>query len=262
MMSIDYRTGSDTHMECYFTNLLSHPSGEVSYVGEKDGCPVFVCVDCGLIFCPKVSYDEYVEIYREPRRYFEVSVSVGYASFEERFEHDYSVAEVRVRNLFEWRKPEEKTVLDVGCGNCALIRRLQECDFEVRGVDLDSWSVQCAAHLVEDLAVDICDVSTLSLKDEFDVIMFTDSFEHLLNPLRVVERVRGLLRQGGLVVIEMPNVDSDGWAKEKIDWRHVKPLEHPFLYARRHVEALFERVGMRVVGVVHTIPGRVVLYLR
>lgn len=239
------------------------------HVGRKDGGEVFECDGCGLVFVPKTDPQGYLSLYSDPGRYYAESVSIGYQSFSERFEHDRAIAEVRVKNM---RRALDRgcyrgmSVLDVGCGNCALTCLLVAEGFSATGVDLDGWSYRQskACGLLPD-CVESKHLDFIDYDDDarFDVIMFTDSFEHFLYPLSYAEKCRNMLNSGGMAVLEMPDTDCAGWQSESIRWRHVKPKEHPFLYNEGHVRCLFEeRCGMCVERVIHTIPGRVVYYVR
>jgi len=255
-----------TAPRCYFDGddfklSLPHNRGDVELIGKLEDGDVFECRDCGLVFSPKQDKASYLSLYSDPGRYFDTSVSVGYDSFEDRYAHDFMVSEVRLRNLTQ-RLDGEKTALDVGCGNCALIGRLQQIGLKMFGVDLDTFSVNKGLQRVLPVEIQIGDYLDVQFPIKFDVILFTDSFEHLLYPSSYVQRTAKLIAPGGIIVIEMPDTDCDGYRKDPLHWRHVKPKEHPFLYQQHHIESLFDPYGFKVVDVVYTIPGRVIYYLR
>lgn len=253
---------------CYFDDAdwaksLPHHGKGVACLGPSDGGEVFECLDCGLVFSPKTSKEEYIKLYSDPGRYFKTSVSVGYHSFEERYAHDYAVGEVRLRNLIQRMRPSvDATALDVGCGNCALIARLREIGLDAYGADLDSWSVNRGLDQVGGAEIQIGDFLDLQFDRRFGVVLFTDSFEHFLWPSSYVRRAISIVAPKGMIVIETPDTDCDDYRKSRIGWRHVKPREHPFLYQQHHIESLFGPHGFKVIDVVYTIPGRAIYYLR
>jgi SAM-dependent methyltransferase len=255
-------------VECYFQSLMPHEGGAVSYVGDRDGGSVFMCDECGLVFVPKTDPEQYKRLYTDPGRYYHESVSIGYETFPDRFEHDRQIAEVRIKNLRRaiGNNGKPVRVLDVGCGNCALTESLMGEGFNARGVDLDWWSFRQsrAFKLVHTELEHTCgDFIDYDEREKFDAIMFTDSFEHFLYPQSYAGKAERMLNDGGLAVLEMPDTDSEGWRAERIRWRHVKPREHPFLYNEGHVRCLFEDgCGMEVERVIHTIPGRAVYFVR
>ncbi len=251
--------------ECYFREMLPHKNGQLTFLGTKHDQGVFRCPECGLVVSPKYSKEDYLKLYKSLGEYFKESVGVGFKDFGDRFAHDYEVSEVRWHNLKRHLRPDEKRVLDVGCGNCALMRRLKVEEMEPVGVDLDMWSLCQAAHMMKDMgSLNLVNTDFLDLPSNgaFDVVMFTDSFEHFLYPSSAAQHAVEHLKENGLIVIEMPDTDCDGFADQGINWRHVKPKEHPFLYTRHHVDALFKPFEMQVVTQISTIPGRSVYFLR
>lgn len=251
---------------CPFFDKLPHENGgTLMAIGIKDGRAVLRCPSCGLVVCPQRDAEEYIKRYSTPGRYFEDRVSQGYSGFKDRFKHDYTISEVRAKNIVQQLSYGCKglgPVLDVGCGNCALLNRLKSMGFQVSGVDLDPWMLTKASDFVPGVKMYCGDFLEMpAANGQFGVILFVDSFEHFLDPSKAVSRVDALLCADGKVVIEMPDIDSEVWDGMDMNWIHMKPLEHPFLYGARHIGALFNEVGIVIVNIVYTIPGRVMYFL-
>lgn len=247
-------------MRCILKHILPHGSAGFELLGSKDGERVWHCKACGLITCSIAGREQYLDLYKKDARYFEL-VGAGYASFEDRFQHDYGVSEVRLRNILRWTTAA-KTLLDVGTGNGAFLQRCVEAGFKCHGVDLNAWMLKKASVLVPKAVLRCGEITELEFDTTFDVITFIDVFEHVLDPLNYVKRIRELLSKGGLVVIETPDTESDGWKKQGVQWTHCKPHEHPFLYNEKHISTIFATVGLTLVSMVFTIPGRCTYYLR
>ena len=255
----------DGEMICFFAEMIDHGSTKPMFrVGTKDERQVFECSTCGLVHCPQPSEEEYLKLYTDGERYYNMSVGVGYDNFGLRFDHDYKIAEVRAKNLRNRLRNDEEEILDVGCGNGALVRRLSKLGIlHAYGIDIDPWTVEHAKQHSPLLHIRCRNFLDGDLHGEtFDAVLFTDSFEHFLRPLTAVRTILGLLRKDGLVVVEMPDTGSAGWWEERLDWCHMKPLEHPFLYNSNHVAALFKHIGMKIVDTIYTIPGRATYYIR
>lgn len=252
---------------CIFLDKLPHENGgALVAIGMKDGRIVLRCRGCGLVVCPQPDAEEYVKRYSTPGRYFKDWVSKGYRDFKDRFKHDYVISEVRAKNIVEQIYHGCQglgPVLDVGCGNCALMNRLKGMGFVVSGIDLDPWMLSKASEVVPGVKMYCGDfLETPEGNGQFGVVLFIDSFEHFLTPTAVVKRVDSLLRANGKVVIEMPDIDSNLWKESmELSWVHIKPLEHPYLYSLRHIGALFGEVGIVPTDIVYTIPGRIMCFL-
>ena len=109
--------------------------------------------------------------------------------------HDQVVA------LFE-RFPKGR-VLDMGAGEGALSRRLQEAGFEVRALDLMPERFRAAG-----IACDRGDLNrTMPYRaDSFDYLCGVELIEHLEDPFDFIRECRRILRPGGKLVLTTPNM--------------------------------------------------------
>ncbi len=103
-----------------------------------------------------------------------------------------------------------RRVLDIGCGagdNAALLKqKLPQC--EVFGITRSEAEAERArAYMVKCWVGNIEGEIPPYLKEErFDCLIFSHVLEHLRDPADVVARLSQLLRNGGQVVIAVPNV--------------------------------------------------------
>jgi 2-polyprenyl-3-methyl-5-hydroxy-6-metoxy-1,4-benzoquinol methylase len=100
-------------------------------------------------------------------------------------------------------------VLDVGCAEGDVARRLQELGNRVSGLDRDEEAAEKARVDLENVIV--ADLDTSSLRDHFDaasfdVVLLADVLEHLKEPSRALRDATTLLRDGGRLVLSVPNV--------------------------------------------------------
>lgn len=98
-----------------------------------------------------------------------------------------------------------KSVLEIGCGSAFMGPGFESLGVSYRGVDVDSESVALANNNglevycvpAEELA---CHVVS---QRQYDLVLSSNTFEHLANPPRVFHNLRGLSR--GIIVIVVPN---------------------------------------------------------
>ena len=100
-------------------------------------------------------------------------------------------------------------VLDVGCADGDVGRLLQETGNRVSGLDRDEEAAEKARADLERVVV--ADLDTCSLLDHFDaasfdVVVLADVLEHLREPARALRDATELLREGGRLVLSVPNV--------------------------------------------------------
>ncbi len=108
------------------------------------------------------------------------------------------------------RVPKQAHVLELGCGNGAMSQLLSEfCQAKVVGVDQDEQALMQAAqhcHRTYLLDLELPDSLAVFAPQSFDVITLVDVLEHLRDPAALLQRLKPLLRDGGLVLMSVPNV--------------------------------------------------------
>ncbi len=93
-------------------------------------------------------------------------------------------------------------ILDLGCGDGALTRKLLEFDVEVLGVD--SSSEQIAAAKSKGLNAIVCDGHCLDFDNEFDAVMSNAALHWMSkDPDAVIRGIFNALKPGGRLVAEM-----------------------------------------------------------
>lgn len=95
-------------------------------------------------------------------------------------------------------------VLDVGCGNGFLLRRLKEKGCQVEGIDLDDDLVEFGRKVLG-YQVTRQNIEDFQPASRYDAIVMTDVLEHLAAPGPVLRKLRELLVPAGLLVVKVPN---------------------------------------------------------
>lgn len=134
------------------------------------------------------------------------------------------------------------SLLDVGCGNGTFLRLATLCGWDALGVDPDSKAVSTATR--SGLNVYLGGVEQFKGEAErFDVITLNHVIEHVHDPLSLLETCHALLKPGGQLWIETPNIDSFGHLYFGADWRGLEAPRHLVLFNRRTIHSAFSRVG-------------------
>jgi 2-polyprenyl-3-methyl-5-hydroxy-6-metoxy-1,4-benzoquinol methylase len=107
--------------------------------------------------------------------------------------------------------PPGSSVLDLGCGQGAVVALLNDRGFAARGIDASPEQVALAQRVAPG-AVEEADVFDF-LSDchaRFDAILAIDLLEHLTRSevLRVLSAAESSLRAGGVFIARMPNAGS------------------------------------------------------
>lgn len=103
---------------------------------------------------------------------------------------------------------EDKDVLEVGCHTGYFTELLQNNRCKIVGIEIDPKAASKAKQFAKKVLVgDIEDENLLSQIDQrFDVILFMDVLEHLVDPWEILKSTKALLKRNGFVIITIPNV--------------------------------------------------------
>jgi len=102
----------------------------------------------------------------------------------------------------------EDTVLDIGC-NQGYLKKICGANNQFWGIDFDNEALELAKKVNKYVKVYKCDLNNRLVKvnQKFDVLVFGDVLEHLIDPDRVLKYfVENNLKKDGIVVISLPNV--------------------------------------------------------
>lgn len=145
-------------------------------------------------------------------------------------------------------KNKEAALLDVGCGNGSLVRRLR------------NWGYRNTYGIDPFLENDVLDhegevmLRKQSLGEhrrEYDAIMFHHSFEHMPDPLETLRAARRLLRPGGCCLIRIPIVSSWAWEKYRECWVQADAPRHLYLHSETSFNLVASSAGFKVDQVIY-----------
>ncbi len=153
-------------------------------------------------------------------------------------------------------------VLDVGCGNGSYLAKLRELGWDVYGVEqnkkIGDWARQ-------NLSLNIFSGDFESSKfpdNHFDVINFTHVFEHLPDLKVSLNEVQRVLKKGGLLIIDVPNVAS---VEQKIFgkyWSGWAPPLHLFHFSPSIIKKILNENGFEIIKIIYSAdPRRVIASL-
>lgn len=146
--------------------------------------------------------------------------------------------------------PSARRLLDYGCGAGFLLRHAEASGLEAVGLDIGAEARRaCEA---QGFAV-VSDPSELA-PGSFDAIVMHHVFEHVPDPRRTLASLAPLLREGGRLFIEVPNVASlrarlslpsaSRWLG--LDERYRAFPIHLWYFEPRTLKGLLEGAGYRV----------------
>lgn len=133
-------------------------------------------------------------------------------------------------------------ILDVGCGNGALLIKFRNLGYAVAD-GLDPFMEQ---DLFYPNGVRIYKRSLDQHSGAYDLVMFHHSFEHLADQEGSLRHTHRLLKPGGACIIRVPTVSSWAWEHYREHWVQLDAPRHLFLHSYKSLRLLAEKTGFDV----------------
>lgn len=151
--------------------------------------------------------------------------------------------------------PRGARVLDVGCATANFGQWLeQHRGCEVVGVDINEEDIlEAQAKISAAFVLDVTDPTALQTLGTFDIIVFADVLEHLVDPAAALRACKELLKDGGSVVYSIPHMGHVSVRFNVLEGRFpyaelgLLDRTHLHFYDRVEVDNLFARAGFSIV---------------
>jgi glycosyltransferase involved in cell wall biosynthesis/2-polyprenyl-3-methyl-5-hydroxy-6-metoxy-1,4-benzoquinol methylase len=164
--------------------------------------------------------------------------------------HDDASAEI-LQSIRGRVTTKDKSVrfLDVGCFEGDLLEKLKErTSWKLFGLEANTNAVRVARSKGHQVWQATAEDGPVIIPEDtsFDVIFLGQTMEHLDDPLIALNRLRGLLSPGGMIVLSVPNLDSKQVELFGPTWAHWHMPYHRTLLSRRALRRMAQLAGMRV----------------
>ncbi len=141
-----------------------------------------------------------------------------------------------------FRTGTSRVLLDVGCGNGSFLILARSCGWRVIGIDPDLSALKrCTENGLDQLYTSIEELGMWEGK--VDVITMNHVIEHLHKPCEVLKAAYKLLKPGGTLWIETPNITSVGHKKFGKNWFHLDPPRHLVLFNSSSLNTAINSAG-------------------
>ncbi|MDQ3814364.1 MAG: class I SAM-dependent methyltransferase [Armatimonadota bacterium] len=198
---------------------------------RRDGVDIVACQHCGLVWNQEMrDPSEQIRYYREENR---VGTPVR---------RPYLLSMLtRAACVLEFVKDKLQPGmrhLDVGCAEGTLLALTRAHGLQVTGLELDHNFSQFARD-VRNIEVHPTTLDDAPLApNSFDLVSFVHVVEHLFHPLHELGIARWLLRDDGLLYVEVPNLHTPLPSPRRF-FRH----KHNFYFTANSLRALVSKAG-------------------
>jgi len=229
--------------------------------------PVVQCAVCGFVYVSPIEsmralIEDGAVVAGDPDR---LRTSADLADLKGRWEeplildylHELGPKQANARDALKRLEPfhtGKGSLLDVGCF-CGLFLSVAQAEgWQAQGLEpLIGPAIYARAKFGLPVVNDVLRTDTFAPKS-FDVVTAFQVFEHLINPDQELEKIKPMLKPGGLLLIEVPNIDTS--LVKLMGRRHRHYVQdHVSLFSAVTLRRLLEKKGFTVREVYY--PARV-----
>ena len=131
-------------------------------------------------------------------------------------------------------------VLDVGCGNPSFLELLQQ-NSKVNCTGIDFSDSGWKGKNYPNLALKKVAIEDFVPSKQFDIITLWHYLEHDYNPNQTIEKLYDCLKQGGKLIIEVPDYKSISAKIQKSYWQGWHSPRHISFVTKKSFDHLFQK---------------------
>jgi 2-polyprenyl-3-methyl-5-hydroxy-6-metoxy-1,4-benzoquinol methylase len=172
------------------------------------------CQTCGTVQIAQMPTDD------ELSEFYSIAYREEYKNISQpKPKHIYragKMAAERLQKMKPFLQPGS-SLLDVGAGGGEFTYLATASGLKASGIDPNIGYLEFGRDEYQ-VSLEVKELSDISKKKKFNTITLFHVFEHLAQPRDVIEKMYGILNDGGHLVIEVPNLES----------KRTSPMNHFF----------------------------------
>lgn len=202
-------------------------------VRDSDQFNIIQCRNCKNIqINPIPTINDNKKFYDQNRQIKNIKMNYNIVELRKKSEDDTK----RRVTFFKKNIKKEKKILEIGSGNGFFLEGLKKEKYNVSGCEI---SKERLIHLkkLKNTTVYNHDFNfkVSELEGKFDIVVLFHVLEHISNPKKFLENVRGVLKGKGKIIVEVPNSDDHQltlnenynqwyWQRAHVNYYHPKTL--------------------------------------
>lgn len=215
---------------------LCHASAEPAELGPKQ-LNLQRCLDCTVVFLPADNMPRHVEACQE--QFFSEMDRGVWQCLLERLNANLVLRRIKIRK-------GAGRLLEVGLGNGNFLRAAKRAGYDCTGVEASAPMACAFAENNTEIAVFggyLEEFVNRQGKERFDVIVMNHVLEHIPDPGKALRQLRGLLAEGGILHIAVPNVDA--WEARLQGWTSYEAY-HLYYFGPKTLADLARQAGFAI----------------
>jgi 2-polyprenyl-3-methyl-5-hydroxy-6-metoxy-1,4-benzoquinol methylase len=229
------------------------------YLTEGD-FKIVKCSNCSLVYLLNIPDES--EIYED---YYKIEFSKDDYSKDSKFPHLAEIYTINDQRLYYLKKLKlNGSLLDIGSGTGLFLKTARDYGYKVEGIDVsqnalafagESFNLNVSDEKIEDL---------IAQNKKYDFVTLWHVLEHFANPKEELTKIKKLLNPGGILLIEVPNLNSLKFKLAKNKWKGGNhPLYHRTFFTAETLKKTLELAGFNKterLKISYELPGKSVLY--
>ncbi|HNQ66848.1 MAG TPA: class I SAM-dependent methyltransferase [Bacteroidales bacterium] len=204
---------------------------------ERHDFLITECKECGFNFIPQFYRQQIAyENYRDEEVLESVRRGNNYIKIRRH--------RLRLKLIKKYVKSGKLYDIGVGWGHFLYTAKLM--GYDASGVEISELMHHYATT---DLKLDVVHDNFFNLDlpaNNWDVATMWDVLEHINEPDKAIEKVWDILKPGGYLVLQVPQIDSKVARKQKEKWSMMS-IEHINYFSKKSIKTLLEAKGFEVV---------------
>lgn len=212
------------------TNCISCGASNFIYYDQNKTLklPIYICQSCKLYVTgdSKIALDVILNDFYK-KEFWDQTRKNGLKSD---YVDPYSKGRIRLwKSQFKYCREfidNNKTILEIGSGHGEAIIQFDNLGFRVTGIEPDKMNVDNINKVLKHSKVILDTAETFRSENKFDIVWMSHVFEHLVEPIQFLKRLQKSLKPGGILFIEVPNVEKEN------DYRKFTVVPHAFNFSK------------------------------
>lgn len=210
--------------------------GESRYKYRVRGCTLSECGRCGFVQMTDSKDDapyDYGKSYFVNNKYRDKSA----------LEKEYG----RRKKLLKKYVPVRSHILDAGCATGDFVDYISHTYYS-EGYDVSADAIEIGRKRFPRTGKHLFEINEFESRTiNYDAICMWDVIEHLPEPDKIAEWLKGKLKSQGYLLISTPNIGAPFAKLTKGKWPFMTPPEHVSFFTRKAFIELADRLDMDIV---------------
>lgn len=199
--------------------IFDQPTHTIVGIGDIDyHHKIRICQTCGFVFASPLLPEDKILLYYESMSNYE------HPQFEGCRPQGEINQIIRYINFLKKRFPAgfKGRALDIGCANAYGLSLLKKEGWEVLGIDPSDKCIEFSKRIYGVKALKgFFNLNLLKKEKPFDLIILCHVLEHLIYPDQVIIELHQIVKDGGIIYIEVPNLMKPFAPKCYFSFEHV-----------------------------------------